>query len=219
MKSQNNTTPRQAHRSSRSPPCRTLLLTLALVASISNSASAFLAAPASTNLLAHGRIATASSAATSNEDVFDSLGLVERARAVLEKSKAKLAEQEERAAASAAIKTTAAPEKNTPFFAQRSVSRDQVVKSKDDKTGLITADGEVMAAISEQEDWEMRSLSEVFENETDENGDDYRYYSAASQHIAERDLAASVWNMRKTLQTDDYFKIFDKRNRFIGDLE
>lgn len=211
MKSQLNSTPRNAHRFSKSP-CRTLLLSLFVVASIPNTASAFLAPAFKRTNLANGRIGTASSA-TSNEDVFDSLSLVERARAVLEKSKAKLAKQEERSAVTTATKKTAA---ETPFFAQRSVNRDRVVKSKDDETGLITADGEVMAAISEQEDWEMRSLSEVFENETDESGD---VYSLASQQLAERDVAASVWNLRKQLQTDDYLKIFDKRNRFIGELE
>ena len=150
--------------------------------------------------------------------MFDSLSLVQRARAVLEKSKAKLAAQEEEQGAAATKKTVApsSADAATPFFAQRSVNRAGVVKTRDDETGLITADGEVMAAISEQEDWEMRSLSEVFENETDENGD---VYSLASQQLAERDVAASVWNLRQKLQTDDYLKIFDKRNRFIGDLD
>ena len=146
------------------------------------------------------------------DDAFDSRLLVQRARAVLEKSKAKLA-LEEGTSSSTAPKTTAA---GTPFFAQRSVSRDRVVKSINVETGLVTADGEVMAAISEQEDWEMRSLAEVFENEMSENED---VYSAASKQLADRDLAASVFNLRKHLQTDDFLKIFDKRNYFIGETE
>ena len=138
---------------------------------------------------------------------------LKRARQVLEKSKAKLAAQEE-----ARNTANGGDDKaNVPFFAQtrkNTVSREGVVKSTDEKTGLITADGEKLAAISEEEDWEFRSLFEVFENEMTENED---VYSAASQQLASRDLAASVWNLRKQLQTDDYQKIFDTKNRFIGE--
>jgi len=158
----------------------------------------------------------------SDDDAFDSSSVLQRAREVLEKSKAKLAAQQQEGAkedsssnnnkqklASPGVDTT-----NTPFFAQRSVSRDGVVKSRDASTGLITADGEIMAAISEQEDWEIRPINEVFVNEMKENED---VYSMASQQLASRDLAASVWNLRQQLHNDDYQKIFDKRNFFIGE--
>jgi len=143
---------------------------------------------------------------STNGSIEDVERELQRARAVLEKSKAKLAAKKEESS-----------ESSVPFFAhtgKRAVSRDGVVKSKDEKTGLITADGERMAAISELEDWEARSLSEVFKSEISEDQD---VYSLASQQLADRDVAASIWGLRQKLQTEDYQRIFDKRNRFIGE--
>jgi len=188
-------------------PCRTLVLVLALIVALCSPTPtlAFLpsvaSSPCTKNLYR-----TIAARGSSNEDVFDSVSLVERARAVLEKSKAKLAAQEEAAAETAST---------TPFFAQRRVSRDGVVKSKDEETGLITADGEVMARISEQEQWEIRSLKEVFPNELDGG----EATVVASNSLADRDVAASIWNLRQKLHTNDYQKIFDTRNRFIGEVE
>jgi len=144
---------------------------------------------------------------------------VQRARALLEKSKAKLAAQD--GAASSEQQQT-----QLPFFASQTASsgssstingterREQVTKYLDKTTGLITTDGEKMAAMSEQEEWENRSLLDVFETERAE-WDDGK--STASKRLAERDVAASIYNLRKLLQMDDYRKIFDKRNRFIGE--
>mmetsp|Transcript_9910 Transcript_9910/g.15234 ORF Transcript_9910/g.15234 Transcript_9910/m.15234 type:complete len:183 (-) Transcript_9910:633-1181(-) len=101
----------------------------------------------------------------------------------------------------------------TPFFAKENDKRESVVKSKNDE-GLITVNGDKMAKLSEEESWEARRLGEVFENELDEDED---VYSLASKQLGERDVAASIWNLRKTMQTEDYKRIFDKNNRFIGE--
>lgn len=105
-----------------------------------------------------------------------------------------------------------------PFFASRQAldpvnKRQRVIKTVDESTGLITTDGEKMAKLSEEEEWEVRTLFEVFENEIS----DRDVYSATSQQLASRDVAASIWNLRKTLQSEDYKKIFDEKNRFIGE--
>ena len=126
--------------------------------------------------------------------------LQEKARALLEKSKAKLVEKE-------------AQKKRLPFFATMDSNRDSVIKSRNE-SGLITTDGEKMAKLSETEAWERRSLLDVFESEMSENAD---VYSLASQQLAERDVAASIRNLRKELQMEDYMRIFDKKNRFIGE--
>lgn len=132
---------------------------------------------------------------------------LQRAREVLAKSKAKLE-----------VTGDAQPDE-IPFFAtsasmDRSTKREKVTKSLDQDTGLITADGEKMAKISEIEQWEMRSLGEVFENEMEETED---VNSVASKHLADRDVAASIFNLRKQMQTEDYRRIFDTSNRFIGE--
>ena len=129
---------------------------------------------------------------------------VQRARAILEKSKAKLAARESIAAAAA-----------VPFFAQKApISRASVVKAVHPITGLIRADGAKLAEISESEAWELKSLGQVFDNEMTEEED---RYSLASQQLAARDVAESIFQLRKELQTEDYRTIFDTNNRFIGE--
>ena len=144
-------------------------------------------------------------AKTMDEEIEERLS---RARALLEKTKAKMEKSSKKE-----------EEESTPlpFFAskqKKKSNRDGVIKSRDEKTGLVTADGEKMAALSEEEEWERKSLFEVFENEIDENED---VYSLASQQLATRDVAASIWDLRKSLQGSDYQRIFDKKNRFIGE--
>lgn len=134
---------------------------------------------------------------------------LKRARDLLEKIKAKLAAKE--------VFSKKADD-SIPFFAsrqfQRSIpSREGVVKHKDEKTGLITADGERMAKISEEEEWEMRPIYNVFDDETDASNRS----NGPSVPVPSRDMAADIFNLRKQLQKGDYETIFDKRNIFIGE--
>lgn len=133
---------------------------------------------------------------------------LERARLLLAKSKAKLEAKDH---AQAGNRVPEAPVK-IPFFASiiEFDKREIVTKFRNEKTGLITADGEKMARLSESEVWERRSLLEVFQNEIEDTG-------MASKHLAERDVTASIFNLRKQMQMEDYRKIFDSRNRFIGE--
>jgi hypothetical protein len=143
-----------------------------------------------------------------------------RARALLEKTKAKLAAQAASKALSEANSDDGGDEKTeaVPFFAASSQPagavdntqrRDQVTKYRDEATGLITTDGEKMAAMSESEVWETRSLLDMNDTVPDK--------STASKRLADRDVAASIFNMRRHLQVNDYRKIFDTKNRFIGE--
>ncbi len=91
-------------------------------------------------------------------------------------------------------------------------NRKSVIKSTNEKTGLITTDGELMAALSEEEDWEIKSLMDVFESES-ENG----RHDNIEDGLASRDVAASIFNLRMKMKDTDYKRIFDKRNRFIGE--
>ncbi|KAL3937362.1 MAG: hypothetical protein SGBAC_007529 [Bacillariaceae sp.] len=134
---------------------------------------------------------------------------VARAKELLAKSKAKIEEKE------LEVLNEEKKEKSdpVPFFAAKSASTDQAsrkkkfTKNKNEETGLATFDGDKMVELSASEEWEVRPLNQVFENESKESDDPF----------ANRDVAASIFNLRKTLQTDDYLKIFDKRNRFIGE--
>jgi hypothetical protein len=200
-------------------PCAKRILTAAvlLLALCSSTTTAFSPGISNRNPLRSRAISPPRSfgiqAAAANSQIDEDIGRLQaKARDLLEKSKAKLASRERIANGES---KTADP---LPFFAsaeQRAArTREAVIKSTDAKTGLVTADGERMAALSETEQWEARPLSDVFENEMGENED---VYSITSKQLANRDLAASVGDMRKTLHMDDFRRIFDKRNRFIGE--
>lgn len=167
---------------------------------------------------------------------------LERARMILEKSRQKLEAKKTNGVASTSSlngstttkqvngeqSTTAESAAVLPFFASmvssppssstsRSKSkssnskRKDVIKTIDEATGLITTDGEKMASLSEQEEWAVRGLFDVFENENKDGTPD------SNNPLADRDVAASIYNLRKVLQNEDYKRIFDKRNRFIGE--
>jgi hypothetical protein len=203
-----------------------------------------------------------SSSAVSTSIVWDdeiTSGL-QRAKQVLEKSKAKLAARQEQA--SATVTTLSSSEKaatsnnddNVPFFAQlrpvevpvasfsssstqltptttvatvaSSDTRQGLVKTLNAATGLITIDGEKLAARSEQEQWEFRSLAQVFREETSDTDAATSVEpqparmaasSARSEPLADRDVLASIYNLRLQLQKEDYHRIFDAKNRFIGE--
>jgi hypothetical protein len=133
---------------------------------------------------------------------------ISKAKELLAKAKLKLEARE---------KASSESENQVPFFAQNapftstdSVSkRDQVTKSKNDATGLITTDGEKMAAMSEEEQWENRSLGEVFEMETEA-----REFQSA--HV-EQKVAMSIFNLRRSMKNEDYKRIFDSKNYLIGE--
>lgn len=86
--------------------------------------------------------------------------------------------------------------------------KEKVIKDKNEN-GLFTTDGDLMAKLSEEEEWESRPLLEVFKNE--------KKKAPAAKNI-DRDIGQSMYNLRKSLQTEDFMKIFDKRNYFIGDV-
>jgi hypothetical protein len=150
-----------------------------------------------------------------SEDVQQQL---EKARALLQKSKEKLEATEsssEVVATGAAIKKGKDDSKTRiiPFFAsiKEPPKRELVIKSINDE-GLITTDGEKMASISEKETWEIRRLDDVFASEA-------KVSSMAGRSLSEKDTAANIFALRRQLQDSDFLKIFDKRNRFIGDID
>lgn len=140
----------------------------------------------------------------SDEDVQNQLA---KARKLIETAKAKVA-------AHAAMESNK-EEKDTKRVRDAELEtkkRKEVIKSKSEDTGLITTDGELMAALSEEEDWEVKSLMDVFESESTRGRHD-----VVDDGLANRDVAASIFNLRLHMMDEDYRKIFNKRNRFIGE--
>ena len=135
---------------------------------------------------------------------------LERAKKLIEETKAKMEEKEQQEAEEA-LSGESAKGGDVPFFARKTVGegnkKEKVTKTQNEE-GLITTDGEMMAKMSEAEEWEVRPLLEVFEDERKD---------VTPDPFADRDVAANIFNLRKTLQTEDYQKIFDKRNRWIGE--
>mmetsp|Transcript_21088 Transcript_21088/g.31218 ORF Transcript_21088/g.31218 Transcript_21088/m.31218 type:complete len:181 (-) Transcript_21088:129-671(-) len=117
---------------------------------------------------------------------------------ILEKAKAKIALEESGGASVKVKKEKSSVDKKT-----------SVLKSNNEETGLSTFDGDLMASLSEEEDWELKGMFDVFDNEIEE--------SDVAKSLAKRDVAASIVNMRISMHNEDYRKIFDSRNRWIGE--
>mmetsp|Transcript_8055 Transcript_8055/g.10320 ORF Transcript_8055/g.10320 Transcript_8055/m.10320 type:complete len:186 (-) Transcript_8055:77-634(-) len=127
--------------------------------------------------------------------------LLENAKMLLEKAKSDLVEDE-------AKKTQAKDSKKVMKNENKKAS---VTKEVMEDTGLITTDGELMAALSEDEEWSERSLLQMFDDETFDDEDD------VNESVINRDVAASINAMRVRMDNGDFNKIFDARNRFIGE--
>lgn len=130
-----------------------------------------------------------------------------KARALIEKAKAKI---ETEAAAAAEQQEGEVESKAESVSVKSGESKAASVIKSTNEEGLFTTDGDLMAELSEAEEWEDRGLLDVFETEGEEESD-------VSRQLASRDVAASIMNLRMSMQNEDYRKIFDKRNRFIGE--
>ena len=134
---------------------------------------------------------------SSNEDLDPTTAkLLADAKQLLEKAKSKLDNQE-----STGMKKA----EGKDIFEKRASVTKQVM----DDTGLITTDGDLMAQMSEEEEWSERSLIELFNDET--------FEGEISEAMMKRDVAASINAMRVRMDNKDFEKIFDARNIFIGD--
>lgn len=126
-----------------------------------------------------------------------------RAKELLEEAKAKMDKQEEK------MKEVGESDGSNNTGSTDTELRDRMIKSKNEETGLIMCDGDIMAELSESEEWEQRSLLDVFESEIEDD--------EITKQLASRDVTASIRNMRLKMHNEDYRRIFDKRNRFIGE--
>jgi len=84
--------------------------------------------------------------------------------------------------------------------------RAEVIKSCDPNSGLITTDGEKMAELSEKEEWVVRKLI-----------DDPNIDEKTGKKIKSSPLA--MFNLRRKLRPQDFDKVFNKKNYFIGETE
>jgi len=87
--------------------------------------------------------------------------------------------------------------------------RSRVIKTEDPDSGLITTNGELMAELSKDEEWEART------NLFDE--DSAGAASARTLKKREMEVAQAIFNLKKELRDEDYKRVFDKKNYFIGE--
>jgi len=163
------------------------------------------------NLIRFSTSSSSKLAATASKDDDVSRQLA-KARELIEQSKAKMAalKEEEEADESTKVVTEEVEMTIDLESSREAEKRMKVTKSTDDESGLITTDGDLMAMLSEAEDWEIRDMFDVFEDETEE--------SEVSKQLAKRDVAASLYGLRISMQNEDYSKIFNKRDRWIGEF-
>jgi hypothetical protein len=160
--------------------------------------------------MTHSRLNLAASSSSSSSSLDDDIKKqVAKAKELLEKAKAKqAAEEDNNKTSNEEINSHQNIQSKETRIKSMNDKRNRVTKSKNEGTGLITTDGDLMALLSEDEEWELKCLEDVFENEIET--DDHR-------GLADRDVAASIFNLRMTLHNEDYKKIFDTRNRWIGE--
>lgn len=192
----------------------TLLLAVSHLLLLSmNVASVSAFVPSSSGRITQYSSSTSCQMGSKSTEVNDEIAKqLERAKAALAVSRAKMEAQEQ---AEAGLIDEHEKEEKTdeavPFFAMNADDengkKDRVIKDTNESGGFTT-DGDLMAKLSEEEEWESRPLLEVFQNEKEE--------SPEAMGI-DRDIGQSMYNLRKQLQTEDFNKIFDKRNRWIGE--
>jgi len=134
---------------------------------------------------------------------------LERAKAVLAVSRAKMEAREQAEAGIIVDDDDEKAEESVPFFAvaNETGKKEKVMKNKNEDGGFTT-DGDLMAKLSEGEEWESRGLLEVFKNEKEK---------PPSAMNIDADIGKNMYNLRKSLQTEDFMKIFNKKNYFIGE--
>ncbi|KAL7508526.1 hypothetical protein ACHAXN_005600 [Cyclotella atomus] len=106
-----------------------------------------------------------------------------------------------------------------PFFAARPPSAEKI-KSK--TSSGIVADGATMTALSNSEPWELRPLNQMFVREPRSDYDGNLISADDSDKmgkLAEKDLARNILALKRELQNEDFKKVFDQRNRWIGDVD
>jgi hypothetical protein len=156
---------------------------------------------------------------------------IRKARKLLRDAKKKMMEDEQQQQQQQQSSSSSSP---LPFFAQQqksftatAIDQTRKIKSKT-KSGEIIADGDTMTSLSNSEPWERRSLSDIgFQTEarTDFDGNVVQVVNNDDGNdnlkngLAERDLVASIYNLRKALRNEDFTKVFDSRNRFIGEVD
>jgi len=91
--------------------------------------------------------------------------------------------------------------------------RSRVIKQELDN-GKITTDGDMMVELSQNEKWEMRPLMDVFEPEKMSEEDEK---SREERRKKEIQIVQAMMNLKQKLGKDDYEKIFNNKNFFIGE--
>ena len=144
---------------------------------------------------------------------------LERARELLAKSQAKIDAKKQASSA----QTESSEQKKITQQCSAAEKRKMVTTSVQEGSGLITTDGEMMARLSEEEEWEERALLEVFEDLLNDDlfvDDDAGLFFASTnttKKLAQRDEVSSVRNLMISMNKEDFDKIFNKRNRWIGE--
>mmetsp|Transcript_37883 Transcript_37883/g.55819 ORF Transcript_37883/g.55819 Transcript_37883/m.55819 type:complete len:235 (+) Transcript_37883:149-853(+) len=154
-----------------------------------------------------------------NDDIARTLA---RAKELIAKSEAKLKEQIDKEAIDPDTNTDNAPTSKSSNVDDKVIEkRSKVTKSTNEESGLITTDGEMMAQISEEEEWEARSLLELFEDELEGmlegDDDDDAPAKPKKKRKVDKGAAMSIYGLKKVLQTEDFDKVFNKRNYLIGE--
>mmetsp|Transcript_23609 Transcript_23609/g.35445 ORF Transcript_23609/g.35445 Transcript_23609/m.35445 type:complete len:195 (-) Transcript_23609:284-868(-) len=137
--------------------------------------------------------------------------LLANAKALLEKAKTDLEVKDAQQEQQVNLDATMVPKSNQEQQQGQGAEKKLAVTKQMLDTGLITTDGELMAALSEDEDWSERALADLFKDETFEDMD------TPSDTVLGRDVAQSINALRVKMENGDFAEIFNQKNYFIGE--
>jgi len=81
---------------------------------------------------------------------------------------------------------------------------------KPDARGKIRPSAELMEKLAEEEDWELRMLDEMFEDQIPQPTD-------MEKKLQKKDIGMTMYNLRKSMQNEDFRRIFNSKNPRIGE--
>eukprot|EP00587_Corethron_hystrix_P010766 CAMPEP_0113304776 /NCGR_PEP_ID=MMETSP0010_2-20120614/4652_1 /TAXON_ID=216773 ORGANISM="Corethron hystrix, Strain 308" /NCGR_SAMPLE_ID=MMETSP0010_2 /ASSEMBLY_ACC=CAM_ASM_000155 /LENGTH=212 /DNA_ID=CAMNT_0000159031 /DNA_START=118 /DNA_END=756 /DNA_ORIENTATION=+ /assembly_acc=CAM_ASM_000155 len=79
-----------------------------------------------------------------------------------------------------------------------------------DSNGKVRPSAKLMEQLAEEEDWELRLIEEMFEDQIPQP-------SEMDKRLQKKDIGRSLMMLRRQLQDDDFRKVFNSRNPRIGE--
>lgn len=114
------------------------------------------------------------------------------------------------------VTTNSLQSQGTPSVASSAKNYNDA-KSRDETSGEVTTDDESIEDFSELEESTYRSIGEKFFMDEKILSPEEQAREERMERLAKKDIGAGMYNLRKSLQNEDFKYIFDSSNFYIGE--